>query len=176
MKIAVIGYSGAGKSTTAKLLANYYNCPLLYLDKVQFLPNWVERGRDEARVMVKNFLDENDCWIIDGNYPKFCQAERLEHANKILFFSFNRFTCFFRALRRFRQFAGKTRESVAEGCIEKVDFEFACWILYKGRTAEKRRYYKSIERKFPQKFIRFKNQKQVDTYLRKMGIEPISAG
>ena len=36
MKIAVMGYSGAGKSTLAKKLGRLYDCPVLYLDRIQF--------------------------------------------------------------------------------------------------------------------------------------------
>lgn len=176
MKIALLGFSGAGKSTSAKLLAEHYKCPLLYLDKIQFLANWVERDTEEGRAMVHFFQKENEAWVIDGNYPKFCQAERLEQADQILFFSFNRFTCFRRALRRNHQYAGRTRESITDGCNEKIDLEFAWWILHKGRNRKRKRYYSAIQKAYPEKFIVFRNQKQVDAYLRKIGIAPITKG
>lgn len=40
MKVSVIGYSGSGKSTLAKKLSEISDVPLLYLDKVRFLPGW----------------------------------------------------------------------------------------------------------------------------------------
>ncbi|WP_334304908.1 AAA family ATPase, partial [Romboutsia sp. 1001216sp1] len=52
MKIAIIGYSGSGKSTLARKLAKYYKAPVLFLDTVNFLPNWIERDRDEGRLIV----------------------------------------------------------------------------------------------------------------------------
>lgn len=45
MKIAILGYSGSGKSTQARQLANDYKMPVLFLDTVHFLPNWVEREK-----------------------------------------------------------------------------------------------------------------------------------
>lgn len=48
MKTAVIGYSGAGKSTLAGTLGDIYGCPVLYLDRIQFLPGWEERDREEG--------------------------------------------------------------------------------------------------------------------------------
>ena len=74
MKIAVMGYSGAGKSTLAKKLGRLYDCPVLYLDRIQFEPGWKERNREEAKRMAEEFLNENQDtgWIIDGNYAKFC--------------------------------------------------------------------------------------------------------
>lgn len=79
MKIAVIGYSGSGKSTLAKALGEKYHCPVLYLDRIQFLPGWKERSRDEGRKMVEEFMTR-DSWVIDGNYKEFYQARRLEEA------------------------------------------------------------------------------------------------
>ncbi|EPZ58560.1 ATPase associated with various cellular activities family protein [[Clostridium] sordellii ATCC 9714] len=70
MKIAIIGYSGSGKSTLAKQLSTYYKIPVLFLDKVKFLPNWVDRGLDDSRLMVQDFM-KNDSWVIDGNYRDF---------------------------------------------------------------------------------------------------------
>lgn len=42
-----------------------------------------------------------------------------------------------RALGRYFRFRGKTRPDMAEGCCEKMDWEFAWWLLYKGRTRQK---------------------------------------
>ena len=80
MKIAIIGYSGSGKSTLTKKLSEIYNCPLLYLDTIQFEANWKIRDIDEGRLMVGEFL-KNDSWIIDGNYREFLQEKRLQDEN-----------------------------------------------------------------------------------------------
>ena len=49
MKIAVMGYSGAGKSTLAKKLGRLYDCPVLYLDRIQFEPDGKrEPGRSKT--------------------------------------------------------------------------------------------------------------------------------
>ena len=45
MKIAVIGYAASGKSTLAARLGEMTGCPVLFLDKVQFVPGWQERDR-----------------------------------------------------------------------------------------------------------------------------------
>ena len=85
MKIAVIGYSASGKSTLAARLGEMTGCPVLFLDKVQFLPGWQERDRAEARGMVEDFLNENRerGWVIDGNYANFHQERRMAEADLI---------------------------------------------------------------------------------------------
>ena len=101
MKIAIIGYSGSGKSTTAKKLGLAYSVPVLHLDTVQFLPGWVERPLEESQQIVKSFMYHNENWVIEGNYSAFLQKERLEMADKIIFFDFPRRVCFPRVVKRF---------------------------------------------------------------------------
>ena len=53
MKIAIIGYSGSGKSTLAAYLGELYKIPVLHMDRVRFLPNWVERDKDDEAAIVE---------------------------------------------------------------------------------------------------------------------------
>ncbi len=133
MKIAVLGYSGAGKSTLARALASALDIPCLHLDQVHWLPGWTERAREESRQMVKDFLDQNSSWVIDGNYKSFCYEQRLEQADHIVFLNFPRLRCLWRAWRRSIRYRDRTREDMGEGCVEKFDWEFIRWILWEGR-------------------------------------------
>lgn len=165
MKIAVIGYSGAGKSTLAGTLAKYYDCPVLYLDRVQFMPGWRERDRNEARRLVGEFLDRETSWVIDGNYQAFWQERRLAEADQILFFNFSRWLCLYQALKRYVTNRGIVRESAADGCAEKIDLEFILWILRDGRTKAKREHYQNIIKRYPEKCVVFHNRRDVRRWL-----------
>ncbi|AUN13596.1 DNA topology modulation protein [Paraclostridium sordellii] len=164
MKIAIIGYSGSGKSTLAKQLSTYYKIPVLFLDKVKFLPNWVDRSLDESRLMVQDFM-KNDSWIIDGNYRDFLQRQRLEEATKIIFLDFPRYSCLYRAFKRYCKYKNKTREDMANGCFEKMDFEFVNWILREGRTKEIKSHYDEIKKEFADKMVILRNQKEIDLFV-----------
>ncbi len=164
MKIAVIGYSGSGKSTVSKRLGEVYGIPLLHLDTVQFCPGWQERNREEARAIAAEFMQQDD-WVIDGNYRGFFQEERLEQADRILFLNLSRAACLIRAVRRYVRYRGTTREDMAAGCQEKMDREFLWWILYKGRTGPIRRRYREIRGRYLDKTVVLKNQRQIDRYL-----------
>lgn len=166
MKIAVIGYSGAGKSTFSAQMGDKYGCPVLYLDTVNFLPGWEERDGDEGRKLVREFMKTNSSWVIDGNYERFYQKRRLAEADRIYFFDFPRYVCFYQAFRRFLTFRNKCRDSMAEGCEEKLDLEFMKWILWDGRTRKRRRHYEAIGKKYKQKTVRLKNRRQVEQALR----------
>ena len=165
MKIAVVGYSGAGKSTLTRTLAQTLAIPHLYLDAVNFVPGWGERDREEARQMVRDFMAQNDAWVIDGNYSGLCQRERLERADCIVFLNFPRLRCLWRAWRRSVRYRGRTRESMADGCMEKLDLEFVLWILRDGRTAARRAAFRDLPRSYPGKVAVCKNDRDVARFL-----------
>ena len=164
MKIAIIGYSGSGKSTLAKKLSEIYNCPLLYLDTIQFEANWKIRDIDEGRLMVGEFL-KNDSWIIDGNYREFLQEKRLQDADKIIFMNFPRHICFPQAFKRYLHYKNKTRESMADGCNEKFDLEFIKWLLFEGRKKSIKNHYNEICKCYKDKITIFRNNKNVENFL-----------
>lgn len=85
MKIAILGYSGSGKSTLAAYLGKQYHTPCLHLDQIQFTANWQTRSDAAAKAMVTNFMKKSD-WIIEGNYTRYFQAERLKQADQIILF------------------------------------------------------------------------------------------
>ena len=164
MKIAVIGYSGAGKSTLARALGERYGIPVLHFDRVHFTPNWQERDRAEAHRMVHEFMEQPE-WVMDGTYSKFEYERRLEEADEIVFLDFSRLACFFRAWKRYFQFRGGTRADMADGCIEKMDWEFIWWLLWKGRAKKKRERFQKVIRQYPEKTVVLKKQREIDRYL-----------
>lgn len=165
MKISILGYSGAGKSTLARELGELYGTPVLHLDTVQFKPNWEERERSEKEKIVADFLDENSSWVIDGTYSGLHFNRRLEESDIIVMLLFNRFVCFKRVVSRYRKFKGKTRPDMADGCAEKLDLEFAKWVLLDGRTQKRRAKFKRAALMFPEKTVIIRNQRQLDAFL-----------
>lgn len=164
MKIAVLGYSGAGKSTLAKALAEHYSCPILYLDAVNFEADWKLREHEQALSIVSEFL-KHESWVIDGNYTQLYQPQRLHDADMIVYMGFSRWTCFLQAWRRHKELAGKARESMANGCNEKFDFEFAKWILFDGRNSKRKAHYRQVLDLYKNKSVMLKNRRQAETFL-----------
>lgn len=164
MRIAILGYSGSGKSTLAKYLSEWYGIPALYLDTVKFTAGWKERDREEAMAMVSAFM-EGQNWVIDGNYTSFHQRRRLEEADRIVFMNFNRWNCLIRAIRRYRRYKGKARESMAAGCDEKLDLSFIWWILWQGRTRRRKKKYAAILRDYGEKTVVLHNQRELNRFM-----------
>ena len=166
MKIAVLGFSGSGKSTLAQRLGEITGASVMHLDSVQFLPGWEIRPEEEKQAMVREFLDTHDAWVIDGNYRRLFYERRLEEADQIWILLFNRFARLARVLRRSRQYRGKTRPDMAEGCPERLDAEFVAWVLWKGCGPETDRRMRDIVRSYPGKSHLLENQRQLDAALR----------
>lgn len=167
MKIAVLGFSGCGKSTLAARMGSRYGIPVLHMDTIQFLPGWVVRPLEEKQRLMLEFLDGNDQWVIDGNYSVLYQPRRLEEADRIILMEFNRFSCLYRAWKRYRTYRGQARTSMAEGCPEKLDADFVKWILWEGRSRKKKQSFRAIEAKYPGKVTVIRNQRQLDEYMRR---------
>lgn len=162
MKIVIIGYSGSGKSTLAKTLSNHYNIPVLHLDSVNFLPGWQERNKDEFNQIVRQFIDENSSWIIDGNYHRIA-PERFLEADQLFFLNYNRFFCLKSVIKRYKENKGKARCDMAEGCKEKIDFTFLYWVFLKGRNKIRRNRLMNYAKNHKNSLV-FKNRRQLFKY------------
>ena len=167
MKIAIIGYSGSGKSTLAGRLAEHYDIPVLYFDRVQFRPNWEIRPQASKEIMTKTFLDLHKDWVIDGNYSKLFFERRMEEADVIILLLFNRFACLHRVWRRYRKYKNQSRPDMGDGCNEKLDREFVKWVLRDGRSKTTRQRFQNVIARYPEKTVVIKNQRQLDAYMRK---------
>ncbi len=165
-KISVIGYSGSGKSTLAERIGSSSGFCVLHLDRVHYLPGWAERDRGEERKIVSDYLDSHENWVIDGNYTKLEYERRMQESDLIIFMNFNRFTCLYRVLKRYHTYRNNTRPDMAEGCPEKVDAEFIRWVLHGGRTRQKKQQYNEICRKYAEKTVILRNQRELDRWQR----------
>jgi len=68
-RISVVGVSGAGKSTVARLAAARLGVPCIELDAIHHGPNWTEIPTFELRRIVTELV-AGETWVIDGNYRK----------------------------------------------------------------------------------------------------------
>lgn len=164
MKIAIMGMSGCGKSTLAKQLSEYYNIPKLYLDCINFKENWILRDREECKKMVHDFM-QNESWVIDGNYSELYQNDRLLQADKIIILQYNRFVCMQGAFKRNHEYKGRQRESMADGCPERMDFWFFIWVVFKQYSKKRKNKFKSIKAEYSDKTVILKSRNDLYKYL-----------
>ncbi len=165
MKIAVMGFSGSGKSTLSAQLAEHYGIDVFHFDRIQFLPDWKVRPLEEKILLTEQFLDTHDSWVMDGTYSKLSYERRLEEADEIVLLRFGRLSCLRRVIKRYNKYKNTSRPDIADGCNEKLDFEFIIWVLFKGRNAGKK--FDEIEKKYASKVTVIKNQRELDAYKKK---------
>jgi hypothetical protein len=135
---------------------------------VQFYGDWQEKTIEQQNEIVNKFLQENENWIIDGNYSKVSPI-RFEISDITIFLNYNRFYCYKMCKRRYKLYKDSHRESCP--CKEKFDFEFRKWILYEGRTKQrKQKHIINLNKTNGEKLI-FKNLKQLNNWLKKIGCE-----
>ena len=124
-KILVIGSCGSGKSVFSRRLGESTGLPVIHLDRHFWSEGWVEPDRDLWRSQVDEFL-KDDSWIIDGNYGATMDL-RLAHCDTVIFLDFPRHTCTWRVIKRSFRYRGRTRPDLADGCPEKIDWDFIKW-------------------------------------------------
>ena len=160
MKIAIIGYSGAGKSDLAKKLGEKYQIPVLHLDLVNFTKNRNVRDSLDAKNLIKDFM-ENDSWVIDGNYSNLYQKERLEQADKIVFLDFSRKDCLKLAYRK-----NKESRKSQNNSTSKLDYPYLKWLLFEGRSKKYKVEFETICKTYSQKVIVCKNPNKVQEIIK----------
>lgn len=161
MKIQIIGYSGSGKSTLARKLGELLDIHVLHLDAIKFYGNWDERTQEEQERIVSMFLEENDSWVIDGNYSSICNY-RFYETDITIFLNYNRFYCYKMCKKRYKMYKGVSRPDCK--CTEKFDKQFKKWILVDGRTKKRRKkHLENLNKTNGTKLI-FKNRKQLNKW------------
>ncbi len=160
-RILVIGSPGAGKSTLARKLARRLDLPLFHLDRMHWLPGWVERNRDEGRAELAGVLAQ-DRWIIDGNYGSILPM-RLKRADTVVWLDYPTWLCLGRALKRWWRYRGTNRPDMTEGCPERLNAEFFLYIL-KFRSAWQARNAAALDQ-FAGKVVRLSSPAQTQNWL-----------
>lgn len=135
-RVLVIGSGGAGKSTFAKRLGERLGIDVKHLDKFYWRPEWKEPSKEEWLQIVTE-LSSGDSWIMDGNYGGTLEF-RLQHCDTIVFLDMPRLLCLWRIVKRRLLYRNGSRPDMAEGCNEKLSWEFIQWIWnYSQRSRPK---------------------------------------
>jgi len=95
----VIGPTGSGKTTFARLLAEKLGVPHIELDALFWKPSWVESSADELRANVEPLL-MGEGWVVDGNYSGKLGTLVLDAADEIVWLDLPLRTTWWRLLRR----------------------------------------------------------------------------
>ena len=157
MKISIMGYSGSGKTYLSKLLEKELSVSVLHLDEVKFDKEWNPYDNEVVLHKVVEYLKKDD-WIIDGVYDYLCIEERLCQSDLIILLLLPRIPCFYRAIMR-------KKEREAQGYKHDINAWFIWFLLFGGRTKERRRLFSDIAEQYKDKVVVLKSKKDVDRFI-----------
>ena len=158
MKIAVMGYSGSGKSYLARFLSGKYKIPAMNLDEVAFDKQWHRIPDEQILPEIRSFMEQEN-WIIDGNYDSLLLKERLELADQIIIVNLPALQCLWRALQR-------SKERAAQGYVNDINPWFIRFLLFDCRKPKRRRLYRAIEKTYPAKTVLLCSQRQINRFMK----------
>jgi len=171
-RISVVGTSCSGKTTFAKNLAQILNVKHIELDAINWLPDWVERPKEEFLSLVEKAADD-DAWVFDGNYTRTREIV-WRRATTIVWLNYSFPRTFYRAVNRTTRRVF-TSERIYSGNRETFGKAFLSrdsillWVL--TTYHEKRRRYSKLlrEDKLSEKeiFI-FQHPSQAEEFLRQV--------
>lgn len=164
-RILVMGSSGSGKSTFARRLSDATGIPFVSLDALFWKPGW----RPSEALAFETCVVEvasRPSWVMDGNYISQGAGNlRRQLADTVIWFDLPRRTCMAGILGRIVRSYGQVRPEMAEGCPEKIDFEFFRYVwTYRARQRPKLlRYFEGLRP--DQALVCFTERAQADRYL-----------
>jgi adenylate kinase family enzyme len=171
-RVSVVGTSCSGKTTFAKNLSRILNVKHIELDAINWLPDWVERPKEEFLSLVEEAAAGN-AWVFDGNYTRTREIV-WARATTIVWLDYSFPRTFYRALNRTtrRAFTGETmwsgnRETFGMAFLSRDSI--LLWVL--TTYHKKRRRYSELLRdeKLSEKevFI-FRHPSQAEKFLRQV--------
>ena len=163
-KILVIGSSGAGKSTFSRRLGKATGIEVVHLDRLYWMPNWVEPEKAEWREILDE-ITQSESWIMDGNYSGTLDF-RMTRADAIIFLDLPRTLCVWRVLKRSTLYRKIKRPDMADGCAERFDWDFIKWIWnYPTRSRPK---IEALLKRFQgeKKIIRLSSNREIESFFK----------
>jgi adenylate kinase family enzyme len=114
-RIAVIGISGAGKSTFARALAQRTGLPLMHGDQLEWLPDWELRPDGDLGALHATWIAQPR-WIIEG-WVDPERVARLDAADLVIDLDLSRWRCSARVLARMLRRV--RRDEMPAGCVDR---------------------------------------------------------
>ena len=170
-RVLVMGSSGSGKSTFARRLSELTGIPFVSLDALYWKPGWVASDNAEFEGRVTEVAHQPR-WVMDGNYTRYGAGElRRQTSDTVIWFDLPRRSCVLGITKRIAGSYGQVRPEMAEGCPERLDFEFFRYVwTYRQRQRPKLlEYFQGL--RADQSLVCFVDRMQANDYLNTIALK-----
>lgn len=117
-RIMIVGQPGSGKSTLARELGTRSGLPVIHIDKIHWMPGWVERSGEE-KTRLCNEAAEADRWVFEGGHSATWPG-RIARADMLIWIDRAVGLRLWRVVRRSVTGRGRTRLDLADDCPESL--------------------------------------------------------
>jgi adenylate kinase family enzyme len=102
MRIAVVGTSGAGKTTLGKRLARELAIPFIELDAINWQAGWRDLNTHDPEEFKRRVAEalSGEAWVSDGNYGAAVGPSTLARATHLIWLDYDRATVMRRVIWR----------------------------------------------------------------------------
>jgi adenylate kinase family enzyme len=160
-RIAVVGISGAGKSTFARALARRTGLPLLHGDQLDWLPSWTLRPETELATLHTEWIAQPR-WIIEGWIDRD-RVARLDTADLVIDLDLSRWRCTARVLARMLKRI--RREEMPDGCVDRFQPHVLDWVFFKRERPAIDGALRAAKLK---SYVRLRSPREARTWLAKL--------
>ncbi len=160
-RIAIIGISGAGKSTFSRKLAEKTGLPLFHMDQLYWRGNWEAVPEPEYLKAHEKIL-QNDLWIIEG-YIDANMANRLKSADMIIWLDYSGLRAACHLILRRIKYHKKNRLELPKEAKERLKWSFFKMVLGGG---ERKDIEDAIVTAKPENVKRFTSPRQLKSFLK----------
>ena len=141
-RVMIIGQPGSGKSTLARAMGAATGLPVVHIDYIHWLPDWVERSSDEKSRLCHE-VEARDAWIFEGGHS-LTWLTRMARADLVVWLDLPLWRRAWRVLWRSLVWHGHTRPDLPPGCPERFGRETLPFWAYIWHTRHTGRH--NIER------------------------------
>lgn len=125
-RVMIVGQPGAGKTWLARRMGAITGLPVHHMDRIHFLPGWVERPRGD-KIALARAVEEQDIWIFEGGLSATYDT-RLRRCDTLVVLDVPLWRRSWRILWRTLRSYGRNRPEMPEGCPERFRPEFWQWV------------------------------------------------
>lgn len=168
-RIAIVGGSGAGKTTLGKLLAKLVDGVFVEIDAIQHKPHWKKASQEEIRAGIYAALDRQSRWVIDGMCEREVGNFIASRADLIVWLDLPLAAKLVRLLRRSWRRV-RTREVLWNGNVETWRDVFVgrdSVVVHPLRTHYRNRR-QMLTRSDQAKIVRLRSTREVDEWLSRL--------